>query len=122
MTGVRRGVVRLIVPSTDGRRVLAAPIGLAGWRLPSLAVDLPFAEWDRDVAERASAAVGAPVVPVDAVTPDCWVVSTEGRVPAVGRTWIGLDEVDRLGADAGVVRRWAAASAATTPPSGDPSG
>ena len=119
MSGVRRGVVRLIVPSGDGTRVLAAPNGLAGWRLPSLAVDLPFVEWDPQTLEQAAAVVGAPVVPVGAVLPGCWAVTTDGRVPAVGRTWIGLDEVDRLGADATAVRRWAEASSPTTPASED---
>lgn len=119
MSGVRRGVVRLIVPSPDGRRVLAAPNGLAGWRLPSLAVDLPFTEWDARAVEQAAAVVGAPIVPVGVVLPGCWAVTTEGRVPAVGRTWIGLDEVDRLGADASAVRRWADASSPGTPASED---
>ena len=116
MTGVRRGVVRLIVPSTDRRRVLAAPNGLAGWRLPSFSVELPFTGWDDDAVARAAVAVGATVVPERAVAPGCWAVTVDGRVPAVGRTWVGLDEVDRLGADAGAVRSWAEAGTGLSPP------
>jgi len=35
------------------------------------------------------------------------VVAVEGRIPAAGVTWIGVDEAGRLGADAGILRRWA---------------
>ena len=108
MAGVRRGVLRLIVPSPDRRRVLARPNGLAGWALPALAVDLPFAGWDDESVARASRLLGGPVGPGEPVGADCWVVEPAGRMPAVGRTWVGLDEVDRLGADAGAVRTWAA--------------
>ena len=103
-----RGVLRLIVPSPDHRRVLARPNGLAGWALPALAVDLPFASWDDESVARAGRLLGVPVGPREPVGTDCWVVEPTGRVPAVGRTWVGLDEVDRLGADAGAVRAWAA--------------
>lgn len=99
-----RGPLRLVVRSPDGRRVLARPNGLAGWALPTIAVDVPFFQWaDAEVA-RASAALGAAAVPVRRLTSSAWEMEARGRVSAAGTTWIGLDEVERLGVDAGPAR------------------
>jgi len=98
-------VLRLLVPSADRTRVLARPNGLAGWALP--AVPAVAQGWTAEAAAAAARVVGAPVRPVHAVVPGVWEVEVLGRVPAVGVTWIGLDEVARFGADAGAVRRWA---------------
>ena len=103
----RRGVLHLILPAPDGTRVLARPNGLAGWTLPVLAVDLPFTGWDRETIERAGRVLGVTVTPAAPVGDSAWVLTPDGRVPVVGRAWIGLDEVDRLGADAAIVRAWA---------------
>ena len=100
-------MLRLVVPSPDGRRVLARPNGLAGWTLPVLAVDLPFLAWDEATIARAGRLLGVPVSPGEAIGPSAWTMTAEGRLPAVGRTWIGLDELDRLGADAAIARAWA---------------
>ena len=109
-------MVRLVVPSPDGSRVMARPNGLAGWTLPTMAVDLPFERWDDDVTERAARVVGAPIVVGARVARDTWVVRATGRVPAAGRTWIGMSEIDRLGADAQVVRAWSVRAEADAPP------
>ena len=93
------------MPSPDGRRVLARPNGLAGWALPQIAVDLPFTRWgDPDVAA-ASALLGTTVLPREPIGDGAWLVRVE-RVAAAGNTWIGEHDVDRLGNDAGIVRRW----------------
>ena len=42
------------------------------------------------------------------VAPAAWEVEALERIPAVGVTWIGVDEAARLGADARVVLGWAA--------------
>jgi hypothetical protein len=109
-------VVRLVVPSPDGSRVMARPNGLAGWTLPTVAVDLPFDRWDDEVTGRAAGVVGAPIVVGARVSDDTWVVRATGRVPSAGRTWIGMSEVDRLGADAPVVRAWSARAEVEAPP------
>ena len=109
-------MVRLVVPSPDGSRVMARPNGLAGWTLPTMAVDLPFDRWDSEVVERAARVVGAPVAVGTRVSTDTWVVKATGRIPATGRTWIGMGEIDRLGADAQVVREWSARAEADPPP------
>lgn len=101
----RRGPLRLVVPSPDGRRVLARPNGLAGWALPQVAVDLPFSAWDETTVAAASALLGAPVEPDTPVGDGAWVVRVE-RVGAAGNTWIGEHETERLGTDAGVARAW----------------
>ena len=103
--GRHRSTVRLVVPSPDGRRVLARPNGLAGWALPQIAVDLPFDGWHQRELDAASALLGTSVVPDAPLDERAWVVRAE-RVGAAGNTWIGEDEVDRFGNDAGVVRRW----------------
>jgi hypothetical protein len=105
----QRGVVRLIVPSPDGRRVLARPNGLAGWALPTIAVDLPFDAWDDHASDRAQRLLSTTVAAGARVTADCWAVAATGRVPAAGNTWIDVGEADRFGADAGAVRAWAVA-------------
>lgn len=102
-----RGVIRLLAGSPDGRRVLARPNGLAGWTLPTVPVELPFEGWNEETVRRASEVLGAPIEPGDRIGPGAWSVTPTGRVPAAGRTWIGLEEADRLGADAAVVRAWA---------------
>ena len=107
--------MRLVVPSPDGSRVMARPNGLAGWTLPTMAVDLPFDRWDDGVTERAASVVGAPIEVGARVSSDTWVVRATGRVPAAGRTWIGMGEIDRLGADAQIVRAWARAEADEPP-------
>lgn len=101
-----RGTVRLVVASPDGRRVLARPNGLAGWALPSIAVDLPFDAWTDAASAAATRAIGAPVEPVGALGPRSWAVRAIGRVPASGAEWIDEVGVDRLGADAGTARLW----------------
>jgi hypothetical protein len=104
---VSRGVVRLVISTPDHRRVLALPNGLAGWTLPAVPVELPFHGWDEAGLRAASRVVGAAVEPVASIDPTTWSMAATGRVPAAGRTWIGIDELDRLGSDAAVVRRWA---------------
>ncbi|MFP5322440.1 MAG: hypothetical protein ACLGIC_11425 [Acidimicrobiia bacterium] len=101
-----RRLVRLLVPSPDGRRVLARPNGLAGWALPAVPVDGP--PWSDEALAAAARIVGAAVRPVREVVGDAWEVEALDRVPAVGVTWIGLEEAGRLGADAEALRRWAA--------------
>lgn len=101
----RRGPLRLVVPSPDGRRVLARPNGLAGWALPQVAVELPFTAWDDSTSAAAAALLGVPVEPDAPVDDRAWAVRVE-RVGAAGNTWIGEDEVARLGTDAAVARAW----------------
>ncbi len=108
MTTTGRGVVRLVVPSPDGTRVLARPNGLAGWNLPTIPVDGPLEDWDDDATARAEAILGAPVGTVHALGSDAWVVTATGRISAAGTTWIAADEAGRLGGDEAIVRRWAA--------------
>ncbi len=107
MAGSKRRVVRLVVASTDGTRVLARPNGLAGWSLPVIAVDHALERWDERAGSAAAAIVGAPVAPVRRLAPDAWCVSPTERVPAVGTTWISVDEAGRLGGDAAIVEAWA---------------
>lgn len=114
-----RGIVRLVVVSPDGRRVLALPNGLAGWTLPAVPAELPFAGWDEGPLHAAALAVGAPVAPGAQIDPTTWAMSPTGRVPAAGRTWIGLHELDRLGSDAAVVRRWVESVEGGAPAHGD---
>ena len=95
-----------MVPSPDGRRVLARPNGLAGWALP--VVPLPGDGWDEASLDAARRLVGAPVRPVRPVGEGAWQLEALDRVPAVGVTWIAPEEAGRLGADAGTVLRWAA--------------
>jgi hypothetical protein len=116
---VSRGVIRLVVPTPDDRRVLALPNGLAGWTLPAVPVDLPFGGWDEAALRAAGLAVGAPVEPGTEIDPGTWSMSTTGRVPAAGRTWIGVDELDRLGADASAVRKWVRSLEGRPPAHGD---
>lgn len=107
-TGHRtRRVLRLVVASPDGTRVLARPNGLAGWTLPSIAVESPFGGWDATTLAAAAAAVGGAVEPVEPVAgvADAWAMQATGRIAAVGITWIGVDELARLGHDAAVARR-----------------
>jgi len=99
-------LLRLLLPSPDRRRVLARPNGLAGWALP--AVPAGSGGWSDDVAGAAGRVLGAAVRPVGEVADGVWEVEATERVPAVGVTWIGVDEAARFGADAAVVRRWAA--------------
>ena len=97
-------LARLLVPSPDRRRVLARPNGLAGWMLP--VVPLGPEGWSADALSGAARVVGAPVRPVRDLGDGAWEVEAQGRVPAVGVTWIALDEAARLGADARVLHRW----------------
>ncbi|HEX4901801.1 MAG TPA: hypothetical protein VFV42_03265, partial [Acidimicrobiales bacterium] len=77
----------------------------AGWALPVI----PAADgWTDELEAGAGRVVGAPVRAVRELEPGVWEVEPLGRVPAVGVTWVGLDEVGRLGVDAPAVRRWAA--------------
>jgi hypothetical protein len=93
------------VPSPDGRRVLARPNGLAGWALPQVAVDLPFAGWDDATTDAASRLLGVAVEPDAPLGEGAWTVTVE-RVGAAGNTWIGEHEIDRLGTDAAIARAW----------------
>lgn len=104
----RRGVVRLVVVSADGHRVLARPNGLAGWNLPAIPAFDPPDSWTAEAATRAGALLGVPVEGVRYLPPDGWVVTTTGRITASGNTWIAAHEARRLGADEAVLRRWAA--------------
>ena len=104
----RRGVLRLVVPSPDGTRVLARPNGLAGWTLPTIPVEGPLTEWDDVTAARAEAILGAPCEPVRPLGSDAWVVTATGRISASGTTWITVADAGRLGGDETIVRRWAA--------------
>lgn len=108
--GTRRGVVRLVVASPDGSRVLARPNGLAGWLLPTIPVAAPFETWSPDATERARALLGVDVEPVRRLAPDAWEVAMAGRLSAAGNTWIGVEDAGRLGADEGTIRRWAASA------------
>lgn len=98
--------MRLVVPSPDRGRVLARPNGLAGWTLPVVAID--GEGWSEAAVEAAGRAVGAPVRPVREVQDGAWEVEALDRVPAVGVTWIAVEEAGRLGADRAVLDRWAA--------------
>lgn len=100
-----RGLLRLVVASPDGTRVLGRPNGLAGWALPAIPVTLPFATWGPDDLARAAATLGSTVAPLTRVVDEAWAVRVE-RIGAAGNTWIGEDEVDRLGSDAPVARAW----------------
>lgn len=102
----RRGPLRLVVPSPDGTRVLARPNGLAGWALPTVAVDLPFAGWTDALVAQAGRVVGTPVRPLRRLGERVWVVEATGRIRAAGNTWVGAAEVERLGTDAGAARAW----------------
>ena len=104
-TSPTRGLLRLVVPSPDGRRVLGRPNGLAGWALPAIAVEVPFTAWDDESVERAAATLGSAVTPLRRVDDSAWAVRVE-RVGAAGNTWIGEDEADRLGTDAATARSW----------------
>ncbi|MDZ7674308.1 MAG: hypothetical protein U5K30_04475 [Acidimicrobiales bacterium] len=102
----RRGPLRLVVPSPDGTRLLARPNGLAGWALPTMAVDVPFEGWSDELVARAGRAIGTPVRPLRRVDEDVWAVEPADRIRAAGNTWIGAAEVERLGADADAARAW----------------
>lgn len=104
MTPPRRGTLRLVVLHPSGARVLARPNGLAGWALPALAVDLPFSGWDEATISRAGTLVGGTVDPVAPIGDQGWLLRPTDRVGSAGSTWIGRDELDRLGTDASVVR------------------
>lgn len=109
LQGVARALLRLVVPSPDGRRVLVRPNGLAGWALPAIAVDADATDWGPADTVAASRLVGAPVRPVRRLLPRTWLVVADGRVPAAGNTWIAVEEAERAGADAAAVRAWGAA-------------
>lgn len=102
-----RRVLRLVVASPDGTRVLARPNGLAGWTLPSIAVEAPFAGWNAAILAAAAAVVGGAVDPVEPVAgvAGAWTMRATGRIAAAGITWIGADELARLGHDASAARR-----------------
>lgn len=104
-----RSLVRLVVPSPDGRRVLVRPNGLAGWTLPVVAVERADDAWSEALGDAAARLLGTSVAPVRLLRAGAWLVTAEGRVPAAGNTWIGVEEAERAGADAAVVRAWAAA-------------
>lgn len=91
--------------------MLVRPNGLAGWALPAIPVDAEATAWVEADTAAAARLLGATVVPVRPLGPGVWLVSAEGRVPAAGNTWIGVDEAERAGADAAAVRAWAAARA-----------
>lgn len=109
-------MIKLVVASPDGRRVLARPNGLAGWTLPTIAVTLPLTSWGPEAAERARAILGTAVEAIGPLGEDAWVVAATGRIAAAGNTWIAVDEAARLGADAALLRRWSAAAGPGGPP------
>lgn len=98
--------LRLIVPSPDGSRVLARPNGLAGWALPTIAVGSPFTAWTDEAADAARAVLGAGVASLGPVVDGVWAVRPDERIAAAGNTWIGAEEVQRLGTDAPAVQAW----------------
>lgn len=103
-------MIRMIVASNDGGRVLARPGALAGWALPAVAVTGPRAtveDWTDDDVARAAAVVGGPVRPRAALEDQVWEFVADGRITAAGRTWIPAVDADRFGSDARSVRRWA---------------
>ncbi|HEX4903242.1 MAG TPA: hypothetical protein VFV42_10570, partial [Acidimicrobiales bacterium] len=68
-------VLRLLVPSPDGTRVLARPNGLAGWALPVI----PAADgWTDELEAGAGRVVGAPVRAVRELEPGVWEVEPLG--------------------------------------------
>ena len=101
-------MIRLVVPSPDGTRVLARPNGLAGWSLPTIPTDGPLEEWDEAATARAEAILGARVGSAHPLGPAAWVVTAAGRISAAGTTWITAEEAGRLGGDEALVLRWAA--------------
>jgi hypothetical protein len=101
----RRGVIKLVVVSADGARVLARPNGLAGWTLPTIAATVPLTTWDAEAAAGARAILGSDVEPIRPLGDDAWLVTPTGRIGAAGNTWIGIAEAARLGADEAVVVR-----------------
>lgn len=100
-----KSVLRLVVPSPDGRRLLARPNGLAGWALPTVATANPMV-WGAPLSAAAARVVGGAVVPVRRLGPTTWEVELVGRVPRAGNHWVGPSDARRLGADAGVVEAW----------------
>lgn len=101
-----RGRLRLVVVSPDHRRVLARPNGLAGWALPAIAADLPFLGWDDETLGSARAVVGADLRPLLDLGDRTWALEPLGRVAAPGNTWIGEQDLARLGNDAVVAQAW----------------
>lgn len=100
-------VVRLVVRDPSGTRLLARPVGLAGWRLPTLAVAAAAIDDAQAIATAASSALGVHCDVVAAIpdaTPPAWEVRPTGRLPAAGNHWIDLAGVGRLGSDAAVAR------------------
>ena len=105
---MHRRLLRLVVPTPDRSRVLARPNGLAGWTLPVVPLDdAEEVSWTDDLVAAAGRVVGAPVRPVREVAGGAWELEALGRIPSTGATWIGTHEAGRLGADAGVLVRWA---------------
>ena len=103
-----RRLLRLLVPTPDRTRVLARPNGLAGWTLPVLPVaEAAEVTWDDELLAAAERVVGAAIRPVREVAAGAWEVEAQGRIPAVGATWIAPAEAGRLGADAALLVRWA---------------
>lgn len=103
-------LIRLVVASPDGTRVLARPSGLALWRLPAIAAAgarESASDWTEADLARAESIVGGPVSPRARVDIDVWQFEATGRVIAGGRTWIPVTDADRFGSDALAVRRWA---------------
>lgn len=109
-------MIKLVVATPDGRRVLARPNGLAGWTLPTIAVTLPLTSWGPEAAASARALLGSPVEPIAPLGDDAWVVAATGRIATAGNTWIAVDEATRLGADAALLRRWSATAGPGAPP------
>lgn len=94
-------VLRLVVLSPDGRRVLARPNGLAGWSLPRVAGDDPgHAAWPPELLAAAARVLGSGVVPDRQIDAGVWLVTPSDRIPMAGNAWIGAHEVARLGDDA----------------------
>ena len=98
-------MVKLVVASPDGARVLARPNGLAGWILPTIAATVPLTTWGPQAAAGARAILGTEVEPIRPLGDDAWLVTPSGRIGAAGNTWIGIDEAARFGADEAVVLR-----------------
>lgn len=84
--------------------MLTRPIGLAGWALPTVAVDGPTERWSPRLGTAARQALGAEVDPIRRLAPDAWLVRTTGRIPAAGVTWIAAHEAGRAGGDADLIR------------------
>lgn len=104
-----RSPIRLVVvpehgdPADPDAVVLAAPNGVSGWSLPTIAVDDPGPWWGPEHAAAAASVIGTGVVPVRRLQATTWLVAAVGRVPTAGRDWVPIRDPARLGAGGAAV-------------------